>query len=504
MTGRTRWPRAALTLSVVAALVAGAVFWRSDTRLEARVRAAAGRGDWEQVQGLALEWQARGSGGLVAPWLVWRSAHRLPDIREVWPARARIETVLRADRAPLARWARALTDRYPKSPFAWQLRADADCQAGELVDGLQAAENALRLAPKDPYSYLARAWIREFSGQREQAIADAQRAVEADPRCAPAHVDLGWLHLNAGHYLVAQLECEKAMSINPLCTTAQVGMGRALTGLRMYEDAVEMLNRALALGANNPHVLKDLSAAHDALGELDLARDCLVRAVRLASTSPYVMLWLGRYDLRRGDGTRALVSLDAACKLAPKDAVMAYWRAQALDAAGRRREADVELGRYVALSPDAATAYYFVGETRYARKQYKAAVLDFSRSIKARETPAAYAWRSYSHARAGDAAAALRDAEAAIRLDGGASAYVARAPARYRLGKREGAIDDLRHARELAPRDLTVTYHALELFEALGEREMAARAARSYLAHAAPADGNVERVRARLRRLEGR
>jgi len=493
MTGRTRWFRVALALLVAAALAGGVLWWRSDARLEGQVRAAAGRGDWEQVQGLSLEWQARGSGGIVAPWLVWRSAHRLPDIRESWQARARIETLLRADRAPLARWARTLTDRYPKSAFAWQLRADAACQAGELADGLQAANEALHLAPKDPYSYLARAWIREFSGRREEAIADAQRAVEADPQCAPAHVDLGWLHLNAGHYLVAELECREAMSINPLCTTAQVGMGRALTGLRMYEDAVEMLNRAIALGADNPHVLKDLSAAYEALGEFGLARDCLVRAVRLAITSPHVLLWLMRYDLRHDDSARALVEVEKARSMAPRDASVSYWRAQILHLVGRRREADAELERYLSLAPDRASAYYAAGEARFSRGECEAAIRDFTTSIEARDTALAHAMRSCAYAQVGDDKTALRDADAAVRLEGCPAAYIARARAREALHDRKGAIEDMVEAQRLAPDDPEVQRFAAGLYSAVGDRERLKAANRRLGADAPAANGQHAR-----------
>lgn len=476
---------------VAAALGVATLWLHGDAGLQWRVRTAAAHGDWPRLQRLALEWERRGSGGLVAPWLVWRSAHRLPDIRAMWPARAWVECTLRPGRASLSQWARDLTQSYPGSSAAWQLRADADCQAGELSSGLAAAERALRLAPQDPYSHLARAWIREYSGQRAEAIADARRAVEVDPRCAPAHVDLGWLHNNARDYSAGERECRQAMGINPLCTTAQVGIGKALVGLGRCREAVTMLNQAVALGARNPHVLKSLSAAHEALGEHDLARRDLEQAVSLAAWSPHVMLWLARYDLERADGTRALQTIDKARKLAPQDATFSYWRALALEGEGRAREADQEWERYLTLCPDRASAYLDRGSARYEQGRYEPAIADFTASLRAQETAPGYAARSWAYRRLGKGPQALEDAEAAVRLGGGLIAYQARAHAYHAVGDDARALSDMKQARSLAPRDSALAEDAFWLFVAIGKRDEATEAARAFMAAVPKTDGRA-------------
>ena len=489
---------------VAVALVATALWLHSDAGLQWRVRTAAGRGDWPRLQRLALEWERRGSGGLVAPWLVWRSAHRLRDVRFMWPARARVECTLRPARAPLWHWARALTDRYPHSPAAWQLRADAGCQVGQLTDGLAAAGHALQLAPRDPYSYLARAWIREYSGQRSEAIADARRAIEVDPRCAPAYVDLGWLHNNAGDYSAGERECREAMDINPLCTTAHVGIGEALTGLGRCREAVGLLNQAIALGAHNPHVLKRLSAAHEALGEHDLARKDLEQAISLAPWSPYVMLWLAGYDLARADYTRALQTIDKARKLAPGDATFSYWRALALEGAGRRREADKEWQRYLSISLDRATAYLDRGSARCDQGQYALAIADFTASLRAHETAPSYTARSWAYRRLGKGPQALNDAEAAVRLGGGATAYQARAHAYHAVGDDARALSDMERARTLAPGDPTLAEDAFWFFVALGKRDEATEAARTFMAAMPKTDARARSMQQALGSDAGR
>jgi len=61
--------------------------------------------------------------------------------------------------------------------------------------------------------------------------------------------------------------------------------------------------------------------------------------------------------------------------------------------------------------------------------------------------------RSCAYAQVGDDKTALRDADAAVRLEGCPAAYIARARAREALHDRKGAIEDMVEAQRLAPDD---------------------------------------------------
>jgi hypothetical protein len=150
-----RLVRLALLLAAVVAtvvLVGGCRATPADTDLE---QALVNR-QWEMGLQLAQAWMQREPHNIVAAWLVYRTAHRLPDDHASWPGRDRIYAPPHRDLTPMAVWARALTDKHPQSPVAWQLRADAATLADKPDEALPPAEEAVRLAPKDPYSYLAR------------------------------------------------------------------------------------------------------------------------------------------------------------------------------------------------------------------------------------------------------------------------------------------------------------------------------------------------------------
>jgi adenylate cyclase len=155
--------------------------------------------------------------------------------------------------------------------------------AGALDKAFELAQRAKDLDPTLPLVYEALSGVFLFKRQHEQAMTAANRWVEVEPGNAEAYANLaGILHFSGEPERVAGL-IEKAKRLNPFFPFYYtLYVGQACFTMERFEEAAEIIARAVA---HNPQSLPSqffLASAYGHLGKTELARDALAEVRRIS------------------------------------------------------------------------------------------------------------------------------------------------------------------------------------------------------------------------------
>jgi TolB-like protein/class 3 adenylate cyclase/Tfp pilus assembly protein PilF len=160
-----------------------------------------------------------------------------------------------------AAWYRQAIDRDPKFALAmarlvesrmfrrWFLSSVTDA---ELPEVKSMVEQALALAPDLAEAHIA---LGEFYyyGHRhyDQALSEFQRAVQLQPNNVRAREYCAFIHRRQGQLQLALSELQKCAQQNPRDDTLAAQIGGTYSGLRMWSEATQSLERSLALNPNS-------------------------------------------------------------------------------------------------------------------------------------------------------------------------------------------------------------------------------------------------------------
>jgi tetratricopeptide (TPR) repeat protein len=274
--------------------------------------------------------------------------------------------------------------------------------------------------------------------------------------------------------------------------------GNQLYRLDKYAEAVEALDRAIALEPNslNAHYAKGLALG--ANGDLTNALKSLDRAIALVpqvmasnsktKKSEFYYLWKYRsFTLRDlGDNKGALVAISEAIRLEPEDGILLNEKANLLYKLGNKKGAiaiyDLILAKdkkswvysnrggvklalgdkkgaladfdiAIRINPQYAEAYYNRGGAKYQLGDKKGEIADYDTAIRINPQFAdAYTNRGATRSGLGDLKGALADFDIAIRINPqSAEAYYNRGATRSGLGDLKGALTDYDMAIRINP-----------------------------------------------------
>jgi TolB-like protein len=160
-----------------------------------------------------------------------------------------------------AAWYRQAIDRDPKFALAmarlvesrmfrrWFLSSVTDA---ELPEVKSMVEQALALAPDLAEAHIA---LGEFyyygHRQYDQALSEFQRAVQLQPNNVRAREYCAFIHRRQGQLQLALSELQKCAQQNPRDDTLAAQIGGTYSGLRMWSEATQSLERSLALNPNS-------------------------------------------------------------------------------------------------------------------------------------------------------------------------------------------------------------------------------------------------------------
>jgi predicted O-linked N-acetylglucosamine transferase (SPINDLY family) len=204
------------------------------------------------------------------------------------------------------------------------------------------------------------------TGRAAEAAALCERLVRDDPGAIAAWHMLGVSRLTLGRTGEALEALDKALALDPVRPGVLTARAAALVALERFEDGLPACAAALAVDPDNPVVLNAQGVALRRLGRPDEALAAYDRALALSPGFVDALCNRGGAlsDLGRFD--QALAAHDQACAAAPGNPQVLANRAALLLLLGRPAEAASDLERVVALDARHPRA---LGDLLHARRQ---------------------------------------------------------------------------------------------------------------------------------------
>jgi pentatricopeptide repeat protein len=174
-------------------------------------------------------------------------------------------------------------------------------------------KRVLELTPNDAGAHLAYAGWLLCQGRAEEAQAWARRARELDPLGIGGN-GVGWILFQARHYGEAIIELRSALAVHPNDGSIYWFLGFALIANGQADEAIPVLENALALTDRSPAVIGVLIRAYAHAGRRTKALRLLDelkrrQQKRYIPTAAFVNAYLGL-----GDNERAIAWLERAYK----------------------------------------------------------------------------------------------------------------------------------------------------------------------------------------------
>lgn len=154
-----------------------------------------------------------------------------------------------------------------------------------LAAAMQSSEAAVALERDNPTALTAMGFALSLEGDRDRALAVLERAVEVNPSSALALWSLGATLNVSGRPDEGIPMVEKAIRLSPrdpLMHEFLFTIGSAHFQAGRYEEAVEHIDRSLALNADQPAAWRVLAAAQVMRGNMNQAQKAVRQLVRLA------------------------------------------------------------------------------------------------------------------------------------------------------------------------------------------------------------------------------
>ncbi len=165
----------------------------------------------------------------------------------------------------------------------------------------------------EPWWRLGRSLIHQE--KPAEALAALEQALSLDPRAAQAHALKAQLLATSGDVQAALYHGRTAAALSPDDTTILVWVGEALLKLRRFDDAYQLLARAVARQQGDALVLALCGDAALASGREDTAVDLFDRAIKLQPNDATLHYRAGLAHRRLKHYSRAIACLRRAVKL---------------------------------------------------------------------------------------------------------------------------------------------------------------------------------------------
>jgi TolB-like protein/DNA-binding winged helix-turn-helix (wHTH) protein/Flp pilus assembly protein TadD len=176
----------------------------------------------------------------------------------------------------------------------------------------EAALKALELDAELAEAHTALGYARHFNWNWVAAEQEFKRAIELNPNYANAHNFYASYLMSRGRVEESLAASNRARELDPLSLSISANRGFLLENARRYDEAIEQLNRVIAVDPNHYQAYWFLGHTYAANGQIQDAIAASEKAVELSERSPGALGMLGLiYGLagRKSDATRILNEL---------------------------------------------------------------------------------------------------------------------------------------------------------------------------------------------------
>jgi arylsulfatase A-like enzyme/Flp pilus assembly protein TadD len=263
----------------------------------------------------------------------------------------------------------------PWDPDVHVLRGEALERANRPEEAKAAYDRAVELEPEDAENYWRRGAVLQKVGKMAEAEKELRRAVEMDPELEPARLALARVLTTTGREGEALGLLQLAGKTSP---GVKAGLAEVELASGKTEEALRLLEEAVAEEPDNTRVLALLGPLYAQEGKLDEARELLERAIGKGERSPEVRRNLALVYMQSGLLPAAIRELREASRSAPGDASVWFSLGNAYLRARQFGEAASALEKSLELSPEReealfnlALAYEQGGKNRLAAETYR-------------------------------------------------------------------------------------------------------------------------------------
>jgi len=175
----------------------------------------------------------------------------------------------------------------------------------------QEFKQAILLNPKDAEALSYYAMFLGFLDRSDEALTFARRALEVDPLSLLINMNVGWTYFSAGLANEAFDLARKMTEIEPAFFGAYWLKGATRLESGDYEEAIDVLTKAVSLGGY-PIVLADLGAANALAGRKEIAETILDQLLDMRQQSYVPAICLARVYSRLGELEKTVQWLETA------------------------------------------------------------------------------------------------------------------------------------------------------------------------------------------------
>jgi putative PEP-CTERM system TPR-repeat lipoprotein len=280
--------------------------------------------------------------------------------------------------------ARALVQKQPKNPLAFQVLGNVQILLKDFNAARASMEQALQLAPTYLSAAYALAALDIADKRPEAARARFESMLEKDPKNEQIVLAQAEFEARQGA-TPAQLAplLQKAVSLNPQSANARVALIRFHLGQRNAGAALAAAREAVAVAPSDARLVEVLAMAQEANGEINQAIDSVNKLISLRPDSSAPLIRLAALQARRKEYERAADALLRAQKVAPGEAQIDLELAAVYLAAGKLDAALKTARGLSARNPKRAGGYLLEGDVLAAQGKYGEAERAFRDALRA-------------------------------------------------------------------------------------------------------------------------
>lgn len=359
---------------------------------------------------------------------------------------------------------------------------------GDMTGAVSDADQTYRTA--GTYAAIAKAYAacadNELTGgDIDNASSNYRAAIEIDPGFIPPYIGLGSAEEQLGNSREALESLDKAIALDATSAAAYDTRGTVKAAAGEWTKAIADYDRAAALDPKSPGVFNHRGEARQATGDHAGALRDFEKAIALDPNFARAHYNRGVERLAAGNAARAKEDFDRALALNPKYEAACYERGMAGRALGDNDGALADFETVIRLNPkndlahdqcadirqakgdkagataDRAAAWNVRGFAKYDCGDAAAAVAVFDKAVaSAPKNPDYYSGRGLAKKARGDLQGAVADYDRAIALDANnATTYHYRGLARVAQNSIAAAIADYDHAIAIDPGYAMAYFH---------------------------------------------
>jgi len=268
-------------------------------------------------------------------------------------------------------------------------------QSGNYAGALEAIDAGLAVEPDWVEGLTARGLYLLRLDRKAEARTVLEKSLDHDPRQSDAHLYLGRIQLATADVAGATASMEKAHQLDPGGRKAAIGLAGVLERQGNYERALEILNRTLELGGEDPVILGEIGAvliksgrpaeavaplvqsqklapdnanvagnlgmAYGMTGKLPAAIKSFENVVHLQPDMAEGHAQLGTLYMKNNQPDLAARELETAVRLEPANAGIQAALGSVYHQSGRMDDARTAFREAIRINPDLARAYYSLG-----------------------------------------------------------------------------------------------------------------------------------------------